>query len=724
MKLTDNQVLQQKPSLTQKQSPRRLWLSFIITLFIFASSVSAYFLVKNSQDIRRSAAEPYNSQCTCLYVSDCSVAGMKPCEGSCSPACSGPTSCCQAITSDLCTKGERYCVNNNSLAVCKSDRSGYTITACAAGKACDPTTTSCITQATPTTPPNPTNSPNCAATNQSCQSKACCNSSDVCETVYGGKFCVAKGTECTSGQQKCAQEGSASYVYKCTSGGYWQRDKACDFGCSGNACKSACTPGAKRCSGNAIETCNSSGAAWSKQSCPSNSSCNNQTLTCINTSPTCQGTCYTNSSCTAIGKAPATGTCINETSVCCKELSEQMIPCGLSQTLCKRENCVVMPGTVSQFCSESTQSEVAEQYVEGVWEGTKVVGGTAATIAVSFIPVVGPVVQIASAATQGLVAYYTCSELAEIRNEPSIDQEIKDQFSRACITSSISAATGFIGGGSSLVSQVVGPTLSATSQLTLTGLGMVDNFGNLAVSSMNANNICKVYGTSSYECYAALANAGISIGSTALGVYQFSNVSRQVQIYNQQVQTYNQLDKIIADNQDLLSQSGVVTRYHLDRSDPYLAEHPSVIGYYNPLAGTINVIDDDYYYYSAMIHEQIHAIRDVTGANANLWNFTDQIDSPNYLAKKQIESALEEVGTITANLEIFDSIDGFTNTYPFNTMYEGQQKYLQKNVQQYLEALKHLDPSYPSGEIIHPGKSPPGLSVLYLPDGSIKWIFP
>ena len=91
MQSTDKQVLKQKQSLAQKQSPQRLWLSFIITLFIFASSISAYFLVKNSQDIRRSAAEPY-SQCTCLYVSDCSVAGMKPCAGSCSPACSGPTS--------------------------------------------------------------------------------------------------------------------------------------------------------------------------------------------------------------------------------------------------------------------------------------------------------------------------------------------------------------------------------------------------------------------------------------------------------------------------------------------------------------------------------------------------------------------------------------------------------------------------------------------------------
>ena len=200
-----------------------------------------------------------------------------------------------------------------------------------------------------------------------------------------------------------------------------------------------------------------------------------------------------------------------------------MIPCGLLQTPCKRENCVVMPGTVAQFCSDNTQAEVDAQYAEGVWEGTQLVGGTAATIAVGFIPVVGPVIQIASAANQGIQAYYTCSQLAEIRNNPSISQEVKDQFSRTCVTSSISAVTGLIGGSSSVVSQVAGTTLSATSQLTLTGLGMVDNFGNLTVSGINANNLCRVYGTSSYECYGALANAGIAIGSTASGVYQFGN---------------------------------------------------------------------------------------------------------------------------------------------------------------------------------------------------------
>jgi len=48
-------------------------------------------------------------------------------------------------------------------------------------------------------------------------------------------------------------------------------DVACPFGCAGGACASvpSCTPGAARCSGAGVETCNSTGSAWLfQQTCP------------------------------------------------------------------------------------------------------------------------------------------------------------------------------------------------------------------------------------------------------------------------------------------------------------------------------------------------------------------------------------------------------------------------------------------------------------------------
>ncbi len=66
-----------------------------------------------------------------IYNSSCSAVGMKPCEGQCNPTCNYPTICCQPITEDFFTQGERYCVDANRIATCKPDRSGYNITNCA-----------------------------------------------------------------------------------------------------------------------------------------------------------------------------------------------------------------------------------------------------------------------------------------------------------------------------------------------------------------------------------------------------------------------------------------------------------------------------------------------------------------------------------------------------------------------------------------------------------------
>jgi hypothetical protein len=154
------------------------------------------------------------------------------------------------------------------------------------------------------------------------------------------------------------------------------------------------------------------------------------------------------------------------------------------------------------------------------------------TTLASFVQGFGPVVQIVSAVTQGVQAVYTCSELTQMKNNPNIDQAVKDQFATACMTSSISAETGTIGGGASTVSTFA-TGLSTGTQLALSGVSMVDNIGNLAVSGINANNVCQLYGSHSSECYMALGNAGVAVGSTALSGYQFG---QNTNVYlNQQV---------------------------------------------------------------------------------------------------------------------------------------------------------------------------------------------
>jgi len=353
-----------------------------------------------------------------------------------------------------------------------------------------------------------------------------------------------------------------------------------------NCCKTiqqfACNAGAKECVNSTTRRyCNNERTAWVTVSCPNGSTCSDGTCvfpcqgTCYTNSscsaigkvdaagtclystsvcckeapastPTCEGTCYTNSSCMAIGKVDAAGTCLYSTSVCCKEKTiTQVGSLALGESCkddseCASGNCtnnyISRSGEVNYLgpnyfvCaySPSEQDQYFDQRVEQEEPYARVMG----MVAVSFLPGVGPIIQIASAVTQGVQAVYTCSELAQIRSDPNIDQAVKDQFATACMTSSISAVTGTIGGGASTVSTFA-TGLSTGTQLALSGVSMVDNIGNLAVSGINANNVCQLYGSHSSECYMALGNAGVAVGSTALSGYQFG---QNTNVYlNQQV---------------------------------------------------------------------------------------------------------------------------------------------------------------------------------------------
>lgn len=243
---------------------------------------------------------------TCYYgYSACSSLGRQNGNG----VCTGGL-CCGNLLTDNCTQGFSYCVDSDTVAVCKTDKSGYNTADCATGYICDSTQKKCVLKPTvkptgtstpvicaktgeacsakkqccsssdsckyvfpngiickTTAAPTPPSTPEiCAKTGENCGNRLCCNSGEVCESLYGGKYCIQKGS-CTIGQVKCQSEGIKSYVYACDANGYYQKTKACDAGCDGNSCKHACIPNVKRCNGDELEICNSDGTAWVGESC-------------------------------------------------------------------------------------------------------------------------------------------------------------------------------------------------------------------------------------------------------------------------------------------------------------------------------------------------------------------------------------------------------------------------------------------------------------------------
>jgi hypothetical protein len=68
---------------------------------------------------------------------------------------------------------------------------------------------------------------------------------------------------CTPGAYRCNGNG----VETCNSTGTaWLHVSACTVGCTGGLCTGGCTAGETRCNGSAVETCNASGTAWSMTS--------------------------------------------------------------------------------------------------------------------------------------------------------------------------------------------------------------------------------------------------------------------------------------------------------------------------------------------------------------------------------------------------------------------------------------------------------------------------
>jgi hypothetical protein len=359
------QIGQSKPLNRRIKKPRQLWLSSILTLLIFATTISGYFLVQNSQDIRRSASEPYTSGCEnnggqCITgISACSDLYMQSISGTCS---NSSARCCGTIEQFACDAGAKECIDDNTRRYCNSERTDWITAECPSGSTCSDG--NCEFPHIPTPTPSSTctsNGGQCIADISACSdvymqsiSGICSNSSARCCGTIEQFACDAGARECTSenGGRFCNSERTAWETFNCPSGSTCS-DGNCEFpsaaatcqenggqcmtgisacsdlymqtftgtcsNSSAKCCKTieqfACDAGARECVDNkTLRFCNSERTAWNTQTCPGDANCVNGQ--CVFP---CQGSCYSGSSCTSIGKNLATGTCPNTSLICCQD---------------------------------------------------------------------------------------------------------------------------------------------------------------------------------------------------------------------------------------------------------------------------------------------------------------------------------------------------------------------------------------------------------------------
>ena len=75
---------------------------------------------------------------------------------------------------------------------------------------------------------------------------------------------VDAGGVCSPGAKQCAGEG----VETCGASGAWQGPQPCPFGCTRGVCTGKCVPGQTQCIGVAKQTCDTTGAWQMTQTCP------------------------------------------------------------------------------------------------------------------------------------------------------------------------------------------------------------------------------------------------------------------------------------------------------------------------------------------------------------------------------------------------------------------------------------------------------------------------
>lgn len=233
-----------------------------------------------------------NSACylTCLdlcFSGDriCDTGGVKTCAKASTGcftygpavACSGAPLCsagqCVTTCSDVCTEGAKQCSASGGVVNCQRVGTGCTDwvgpTACATDKVCSGG--ACVDKS--------------ACSNQCTQGESRCLGSGQKQTCVklstgctdwtfptscaaghtcplGKNTCETAPTTCTQGDKRCAAGGTG--VEQCDAMGGWASVQMCGQGCAAGQCtaSTSCSPGAVRCTGKDVQTCNTSGSAW------------------------------------------------------------------------------------------------------------------------------------------------------------------------------------------------------------------------------------------------------------------------------------------------------------------------------------------------------------------------------------------------------------------------------------------------------------------------------
>jgi hypothetical protein len=155
--------------------------------------------------------------------------------------------------------GATRCTAAGNVETCAKLTSGCTdwslATACAAGNTCAAGGTSCMP-----IPRCTAGAQRCAAQSsaiETCDANGTWTATSLCPQACLNGACTAAAT-CTSGTVRC----NGANVERCNSSGTaWLYNQTCSLACQGGLCTDVCTTGAKRCNGNAPETC--TGGTWS-----------------------------------------------------------------------------------------------------------------------------------------------------------------------------------------------------------------------------------------------------------------------------------------------------------------------------------------------------------------------------------------------------------------------------------------------------------------------------
>ena len=267
--------------------------------------------VKQQVEIRSRAT---GGVCTapdvCLPVSSCNLSNREPGEGT----CTGPYSCCGAViktTKDLCAQGDTYCVNTDTVAICKSDKSGYDNTSCGTNTTCSTAEGRCIpkptkTPETPATTPKGTDAPKtvkpptntCAGANQPCCQSLGNYTTLNCQVglTCVDDTCVKPPTNtCAGANQPCCQSLGNYTTLNCQAGLTCNSSNICVTTSGGGTLTCECNPNTQsNCSSTytgSPEKCVSGGCNSSGNNSGNWLSCS-LTDTCIydNRVPKCVGT--------------------------------------------------------------------------------------------------------------------------------------------------------------------------------------------------------------------------------------------------------------------------------------------------------------------------------------------------------------------------------------------------------------------------------------------------